>query len=428
MMAIALRAAAVGPSVQATSTTINLPTGTTTGDVTIVAAVQTGANTITPPSGWTAILNIPGIAIYWRAFQAGDPSSITFASPAANWWESTIISYSGCDTTAPIDGFASCVFYNGNGNQPASTLYRAPSVNPNFAADQLVCIYAHDNLQAGGTITLPSGLTSRASSSAGPSVCMADKALTDGTPTGNQNATWDAMTAVRQFGAQIALKAAGASPTTVAAPSVGIAGLLVFSALGSITIPLSQLSPQQGDLVVVGTASNLAVTPPSGYTLAQSAGGAALYTHVFNAGDSTSPLFTIGGGGDINAAVFLLRKIGTGTAAPALDNSGVNTATATVSTPSLTPSGSGEMLICFYGNASTLAGSWTATPAGLTNDISSGWGPCLLMGWTKPAANPTGAFSATNSVSATVGAIAALFKVLSSAPTGTAGIVVCVCT
>lgn len=110
-MAIAFRAAAtalnVGPS-------CNKPTGTLQNDV-MVALVLTYDNaseTYTPPSGWTilgtqqvesASGDITVSAAYYKVAGASEPSSYTWTISPAAYTDIAIVSYSGVDTTTPVD-------------------------------------------------------------------------------------------------------------------------------------------------------------------------------------------------------------------------------------------------------------------------------------------------------------------------------------
>lgn len=416
-MAITLRGAQAGPSASGTSSTCNLPTGTTVGDVSIVAGAWAVSGTLSVSAGWTVLSKGPSWLIAYRVFQSGDASTVTVSNTTSGWNTTGTISYSGCDTSSPIDTSEVCPIY-WNANTPASTTkYRAPSVNPNWNGSQLVCAYMETlSSTAGGTHTPASGMTSRLNNAAGPCVAFDDKALTDGTPTGNQDATWDARTYT--VGLQIVLKASGASAATTATPRPTIAGMALVSSGGapsSFSPDISHLSPKTGDLVVVAVAANTVIGQPPGYTAIQSLSGVgAVFARTWN-NDSTAPTFSYSSGNWTMVGVLLLRKTGTGTDGVVLDSSTLTSGAgnAGLTTAGFTPNeATDEFLACFFFNGSdSSSGTWSATPSGLNNDFNTAYGPNMLIGWTQPAASPTGTFSATNSRTTTFAAIAAAFKV-----------------
>src|SRR6266480_95152 len=105
---------------------IRKPPGTVAGDV-MIASIAFGLDTptITPPAGWTLVRRVTSsskttgydsMAVYWRAADASDASvsSYTFTiSNATNGWVGGIQSFSGVDTTTPIDGENGQVTANG---------------------------------------------------------------------------------------------------------------------------------------------------------------------------------------------------------------------------------------------------------------------------------------------------------------------------
>src|SRR5207253_3541803 len=93
---------------------ISKPPGTVAGDV-MIASIAFGLNTnvVTPPAGWTLVRRIDqasaptySLAIYWRAADASDASVSSYVfglTNAATGWVGGIQSFSGVDTTTPID-------------------------------------------------------------------------------------------------------------------------------------------------------------------------------------------------------------------------------------------------------------------------------------------------------------------------------------
>lgn len=431
-MAIAFRANATGASVNAATSTIALPAGTTTGDVTVLFAQQaTGSAaagavpTMTPPAGWTMLVAFNGVIVCWRAWQAGDPATgILFTSNLSGWWLSLAVTYSGCDTAAPID--AACPCFNITGVAVSATfnnIFRAPSICPNFNASVLLTLYSNGG-SAGGTIAVPGGTTSRANTAVGPSLLICEKTLTDGTPTGDIDTTRAANTD-SHFGMSLALKASGAVGATLATarPTFGA----IFNSnlsTGPIGFPLDHLNVQNGDLVIAFFSGNgTALTAPGGWTQLTSVQGAWCFYRRWLTGDSTTPIFSWTGGAGTFFAIdgLCLRRAGSGTTNPTIDTSGVNSATVTATTPVLTPSGAAEMLFAYIGTRTAAAGTWSGVTGGLSNiDISTA-GPSYRFSSLMPSGSPTTSYSATFSVGGTaVDALAVLVGSAAAVVTTTA--------
>jgi len=442
-MVIAVRGTpTTGPNSNASSTSISLAAGVTTGDVSIIAYVQArnsyggGGITIpviTPPAGYTVLYNQGPMCVCWRAFQGGDATTgISASSTVSDWWESASITYSGLDTSNPIDASNFCNFLSSTATFAVKgSLYRAPSLNPNYDGSRLLCIFASAG-SSGLTIPLPSGLTAQANTGSGPALRLADKALSNGTPTGDFEASVSSPS-VLHFGMQIALKASGAAAATLAAARPAICGLyneLTASATPfNQTLLLEQINVQDGDIVaVLISGPEFVTTPPSGYTARASSNlGALLYTKTWSTGDSKSPVFTFDGNSGSHYRgidVALIRKVGVDVNSVNFDQvaqataSGTTTVTVTVGT--LTPANANELLIVFFGSSTTNGGTISSVTGGLTVEENNPAGPLSYYGWAQPPANPTGSFSATwasAGAAYSVAAFAALFLV----GTGTGG-------
>jgi hypothetical protein len=416
-MAIAFRSTSTGPNSNATTTAIALPAGTTTGDVTVLLAQQASSGaTMTVPAGWTALCAGNGVIVCYRVYQAGDPTSgITSTSSAAAFWESLAVTYSGCDTTTPVDASSFC--YNIPTTALTGNRYRAPSICPNFNNAMLMGLYSR-NTTASAAITLPAGLTSRATTSSGPAALIGEKALTDGTPTGDLDATCTTDTNV-QFGMSLVLKAAGAAAATLAAPRPTFGGFYKLQTnTATVTLPLNLLNVQNGDLVAALSCGPSTLQPLAGWTQLGSVQGATVFARTWSTGDTQSPVFTVSGGQFFNLDVVILRRAGIATANVTLDGSGVASGTGTVATPSLTPAGATDLLLTYFGTRIVASGTWSAITAGLSDlDIITS-GPCSRFSSLLPAATPSGAFSATLTPSAAVDAFAGLFRVAVAATAG----------
>lgn len=435
-MSVAFVASSVGPSNFTTSTTLTLPTGyNTAGNVTVAIFTQTmvvndltALATFTAPSGWTVLFNTCGTLVCYRVYQSGDPASITASSTGTNWWESIADTYSGVDTTTPIDNFSSFVTYVG-GSGMSTGLFRAPQLNPKFNNSMLIAGFASNQSSGSPAWSAPpSGFTVRGNTNVGPHIWTGEKALTTGAATGDQKITGENGIA-GHLGFQLALKASGASAATLASPYPYIAGLSGFfygSVGASFALALDHVNVQNNDIVVVVVTGAGVLTAPSGYTNQNATQGAVVYTHLWKTGDTVAPVFTWSSGSSyVPYCVYIVRPMGASNVyvdqiAGALTS---GTTAVTGSTPSLTPAGSSELLLAFFGrNTSSGTDVWSAISAGLTIDINSS--PLLLVtGNVLPAASPTGVFSATDTVSGQtfgIEAVAALFTVAPPPPSAPA--------
>jgi MSHA biogenesis protein MshQ len=148
---------ALTPAVPVAGLTINVPAGTTAGDVMIAAvAVLPSAVTITPPAGWTSLNRVDQTAgnsnsqeIFYRIATAAEPASYTWTfSGAIGGAAGGMLSYSGVDTTGPVD------VYGGNPT-PSSTSHTASSVTT--TVDNAMVISSH-SFSSAETWTPPAGM------------------------------------------------------------------------------------------------------------------------------------------------------------------------------------------------------------------------------------------------------------------------------
>jgi hypothetical protein len=422
-MAITVRGTSTGANPNGTTTSLSLPTGIAVGDVSFIAVVHASgvsSDVITQPSGWTALVNGAGCALFYRAYQAGDPTTgITFTSASLGWFSTTCIAYTGLDTSSPVGGSNSCYSY-GLPNSGTCIELHAPSLNPAWDASQLLCVY-FDAQSGGHALTLPSGLTSQNVNSAGPNLLLADVALVNGTPTPDYDSSGALVGSTMHVGVQVELKASGATASTAAAARPSITGLLLRPAANSASIPvdLAAINVQDGDIVAVYIALTALATvtaAPSGYALTESVAGGLLYTHTWSMGDATSLTWTLSGSAFYTTAAVLVRKTGVSAGALTLDLSGSATATSTVASPSLAPSGSNDLLLSWIGQQGSSSGVWSSVTSGLTSAVAEAGGPSCLLGWLSPSPNPSGAFSATYSGTDAMGGVSALFIVGSGTP------------
>jgi len=141
------------------SLTINKPTGTITDDV-MIAAITTTPSTviISAPAGWILIRQVTQssatssvLSTYYKVVSASEPANYTwtFSSGAQAGPIGGIASFSGVDTTAPIDAEF--------GNATASSLtHVAPSITTTLANDMLVTVH---EFSSASPWTPPAGMT-----------------------------------------------------------------------------------------------------------------------------------------------------------------------------------------------------------------------------------------------------------------------------
>lgn len=146
------------------SITINKPAGTIQNDV-MIASIGFSPNTLTittPPAGWMLVrrvdntnANANSLAVYRLTAGAAEPASYTWTFSAAGYLAGGILTFSGVDTTTPID------VENGNCTQQGScattTLSHAtPIVTTTVTNTMLVTSHTYSSA---GTWTSPGAMT-----------------------------------------------------------------------------------------------------------------------------------------------------------------------------------------------------------------------------------------------------------------------------
>lgn len=376
-----------------------------------------GGKSITPPAGWTEICQVGNGGIFYHIWQTGDPTTVTFTSTFGFWETSAAISYSGVDTTTPIDQ-AACTF---TGEQPgvsysADGSILAPTTSPAWSGDQLVEIFMNTT-PGSAAITVPSATTLRIGNAPGPAVYISDKALSSTANTGDMYASTSTITTI---GSQILLKASGASSASFQEmPDI----VAYFHGDATNPINLSDYYIQANDMVVIvwpkptnciGCSPITSVT--SGYTLLVSNSNLAIAYGVYTGG-STSFGWSASGtsGGSSLYDVYLLRNT-RGTKPISFDVFSTNTATSStsISTASVAvalPNNS-IMLTNFY-NTDTTGGSFSSTLGAGQTLLSTSPGnnsTHVVDGVVDNPANPSGTFSATYSVSGNLEGVASVWK------------------
>jgi hypothetical protein len=107
-VAVAFRAAATATATSSpSSVTITKPTGTVDNDV-MLAALSCDGGSITPPAGWTLVQSLPStdadqIFEVYRRVAASEGANYQFNLSGVFEVVSAIVTYSGNDTTTPVD-------------------------------------------------------------------------------------------------------------------------------------------------------------------------------------------------------------------------------------------------------------------------------------------------------------------------------------
>jgi hypothetical protein len=219
----------------ATTLVVTKPSGVVEGNVMIatVTAKETGA--LTPPSGWTAILNLTqGTALrqvtYYKVATASEPSSYSWGLGTSRAASGGIAAYSGVNPTVPVDATASATGASGNAALPSATT---------SAPNDLVLAVA--SFAAATTVTPDASTTERFDVASGSNTTeVADFAQASAGATGAKTATplnstgvWIAQTVALRDAAQATL-----SVSTTAVPSFS-ANLNSGDQAKTFTVPLT---------------------------------------------------------------------------------------------------------------------------------------------------------------------------------------------
>ena len=190
----------------ASSLSLSVPAGTVAGDVLIAqVAVRGTGNTITAPSGWTALLgdskNSVRQNIYYRVAGSSEPASYAFTFGASERGGGALLSYRGVDNAAPVN-------VSSTKNNSSSTTVTSTAVTTDITDATLLALYSGAQVTS---FTAPSGMTETydVSTGAGPNgvtVSASSLALTVVGSTGAKNATL--ATAADNIAALVALKPA----------------------------------------------------------------------------------------------------------------------------------------------------------------------------------------------------------------------------
>ncbi|MGC2519930.1 MAG: DUF6701 domain-containing protein [Burkholderiales bacterium] len=159
--AVGFRAAAFArqtSNVSGGTITVNKPAGTVSGDVMLASvAVVTNTSTVATPAGWTLVqsMNQTGtnpsrLYTFYKVAGGSEPATYAWTFTGSNVGAvAAISSYTGVDTTAPIDASAGQL-------TPSSTTHTALSVTTTVAGDMLVTVHEYASSR---NWTPPGGMT-----------------------------------------------------------------------------------------------------------------------------------------------------------------------------------------------------------------------------------------------------------------------------
>lgn len=138
--------------------TQNVPAGVQAGDL-LIWGLSSDGNTMPPPSGWTLLFN--GVStrdgqdfnVFYRVADGSEGASYT-TSATSYGYASTMVAYSGVDTTTPIEAYNSAA---DNNSEYTSVPVSTTSLSANA---MLVHLVAYDQTSTGPvTYTAPTGFT-----------------------------------------------------------------------------------------------------------------------------------------------------------------------------------------------------------------------------------------------------------------------------
>jgi len=204
-IAVALRAASSGN----TSISVTRPTGVVNNDV-MYAAVAYAGGTLTPPAGWTQIIEQTATGVTTRVYRrvaSSEGSSYTWSLDSTDPLAVAITAYYNVDTSNPEETSASQANTSG-------TSLTAPTVTPTTPSSLLLFV---GGIAGDVRSTPPAGMNEEADTGiTGVGVYVADESLSTADATGPNTATM--ASAAVSAGVHIVLKpsgSAGSAPTTI---------------------------------------------------------------------------------------------------------------------------------------------------------------------------------------------------------------------
>ena len=198
------------------SLTINVPSGTVTGDLLLAAIATDSAETVATPAGWTLVDRGNNtevtLAVFYRFAPATVPASYTFSWGTGNNEQATgaMFRFTGVNATTPLDTAAT---YAG----AASATPTAPTITTVTNGARIVRIFAADDDDLNGT-PYPAGHIGRVSaeSNTGSGTCTLGVAETSQATAGATGTAAFALLASEEWRAvTVALRPAAAATGTI---------------------------------------------------------------------------------------------------------------------------------------------------------------------------------------------------------------------
>ena len=236
--------------------TIPIPAGTTAGEVMVAQVMNRNLGSLSTPAGWTLIRRDTSgvevqVALFWRVATSSETAP-TFTLSVPMQMAGGIVSYSGADTSNPVDAHDATV--------GATATATAPSVTTTRPGTRVVRSIGKRQ----EALAAPSGTTQRWSllsggSAGGGGASLGDATLASAGATGTAGSASGTNFATEWVAQTVALRAApgtpSASATWTASPTPGATGYVLDRVVGgSVTstktvTPISTTSTTDGPLV-----------------------------------------------------------------------------------------------------------------------------------------------------------------------------------
>jgi hypothetical protein len=339
-----------------TSVGATMPTGVKQGDVMVAAITVTGGTGVTfnVPSGWTLLqrqnsTTALGQGLYWKQAGAGESGSYFWTWTGNQKASIVIMAYTNVDSSTPID--------NSAGQANASN---AVETTPGFGVTGTAV--ANEMLV---------GFFGEANSATYTATSMTTLEKQDASAGGGATSRTGTMAADTQQGAAGTLITAQTGTTgTTASVSVGqLVTIKPNTAAASLTLS-NPTGTVQNDVILasisISGGSAVTFTAPSGWTSIQNTNtaGNEIKTQSWYkvAGASEPSTYTWSWTGNQRAVGVIFSYANVDTSSP-IDTSGsqANTSSTTITAPSITPTGSADVLVGFFGvaNSSTITSTLT---------------------------------------------------------------------
>ncbi len=262
-------ATTANPNANASTITVNVPASIQAGDL-LVATLVTADNslTFTQPAGWALVSGATNPAsttaiggmtqmVAYKFATAAEPASYTWTISSSTKSTAAIVAYREVDRSSPFNGFAVTIA------AAASATVSAPSVTTSVPNSVVLRLLGIDS-GGGGTISAPTGTTSRATISlqANPGTTVQVADATQATAGASGIASGTASTSAINVGYTLALR-----PALLAAYRMeesgwsGVAGEVADNALNGYDATADRLNSSTGYATTANTSPALTGDP-----------------------------------------------------------------------------------------------------------------------------------------------------------------------